>query len=119
MFVESVRDARKTDVIAWVETDFRAEFAATGQRMLPVPVTAAQLVEHLVRGSVPLVLISLWRRQGVKGPQWVVVTGFDGHVFRILDPIAAPQPGADPASRSAWTNSNASPVMAGAGSRRQ
>ena len=96
MFVESVRDARKKEVISLVEADFRAEFAATGQRVLPAPVTAAQLALHLRQGSVPLVLISLWRLHGEKGPHWVVVTGFDGHVFRTLDPMSAPQGGADP-----------------------
>jgi ribosomal protein S18 acetylase RimI-like enzyme len=96
MFVESVRDQRKKDVIELVESDFRAEFAATGQRVARAPVSPAQLIEHLHRGHVPLVLISLWRLHGEKGPHWVVVTGFDGHVFRILDPMAEPPPDADP-----------------------
>jgi hypothetical protein len=52
--------------------------------------SAAQLVDHLASGRVPIVLISLWRLHGEKGPHWVVVTGFDGHVFRILDPMVTP-----------------------------
>ena len=96
MFVESVRDPRKKEVIELVDSDFRAEFAATGQRVARAPVSPAQLIDHLHQGRVPLVLISLWRLHGEKGPHWVVVTGFDGHVFRILDPTAEPMPGADP-----------------------
>lgn len=96
MFIDSVRDQRKKDVIELVESDFRAEFAATGQRVARAPVSPALLIEHLQRGHVPLVLISLWRLHGEKGPHWVVVTGFDGHVFRILDPMAATTPDADP-----------------------
>ncbi|MBE0546149.1 MAG: peptidase C39 family protein [Rubrivivax sp.] len=96
MFIESVRDQRKKDVIALVESDFRTEFAATGQRVAPAPVSPAQLVEHLHRGHVPLVLISLWRLHGERSPHWVVVTGFDGQVFRILDPMSEPQADADP-----------------------
>jgi hypothetical protein len=96
MFVESVRDPRKKEVIELVDSDFRAEFAATSQRMARTPVSPAQLIEHLHQARVPLVLISLLRLHGERGAHWVVVTGFDGHVFRILDPMAAPMPGADP-----------------------
>jgi len=96
MFIESVRDPRKKDVIALVEADFRTELAATRAELVPGPLTPQRLAEHLRQGGVPLVLISLWRLHGEKGPHWVVVTGFDGHVFRILDPIAEPPDGSDP-----------------------
>jgi len=96
MFIDSVRDPRKKDVIALVEADFRAELAATHARVVDASVSPQRLAEHLRQGGVPLVLISLWRLHGEKGPHWVVVTGFDGHVFRILDPIAASPPGGDP-----------------------
>ena len=33
-------------------------------------------------------LISLWRLHGEKTPHWVVIVGFDGAVFRLLDPMA-------------------------------
>ena len=93
MFIESVRDARKKEVIQLVEADFRSELASTQATMVSTPMSAAQLVDHLHQGRVPIVLISLWRLHGEKGPHWVVVTGFDGHVFRILDPMVAPTQG--------------------------
>ena len=93
MFVESVRDVRKKEVIELVETDFRAALAATRATFVSASMSAAQLVDHLHQGRVPIVLISLWRLHGEKGPHWVVVTGFDGHVFRILDPMVAPATG--------------------------
>jgi ribosomal protein S18 acetylase RimI-like enzyme len=93
MFIDSVRDVRKKEVIQLVEADFRSELAATQARMVSSSMTAAQLVDHLHQGRVPIVLISLWRLHGEKGPHWVVVTGFDGHVFRILDPMVAPAAG--------------------------
>lgn len=96
MFIDSVRDPRKKDVIAMVEADFRTELAATPARVVQAHLSPQCLAEHLRQGGVPLVLISLWRLHGEKGPHWVVVTGFDGHVFRILDPFAAPHPGGDP-----------------------
>lgn len=93
MFIESVRDARKKEVIELVEADFRAALAATQATLVSASMSAAQLVDHLRQGRVPIVLISLWRLHGEKGPHWVVVTGFDGHVFRILDPMVAPTAG--------------------------
>ena len=95
MFVESVRDLRKKEVIRLVEADFRSELASTQATLVSASMSAAQLVDHLHQGRVPIVLISLWRLHGEKGPHWVVVTGFDGHVFRILDPMVAPT-GGDP-----------------------
>jgi ribosomal protein S18 acetylase RimI-like enzyme len=93
MFIDSVRDPRKKEVIALVEADFRIELASTHAEIVSESVSPARLAEHLEAGGVPVVLISLWRLHGEKGPHWVVVAGFDGHVFRILDPMVAPTPG--------------------------
>ncbi len=93
MFVDSVRDVRKKAVIELVEADFRSALASTDATLVSASMSAAQLVDHLHHGRVPIVLISLWRLHGEKGPHWVVVAGFDGHVFRILDPMVAPADG--------------------------
>ena len=93
LFIDSVRDPRKKAVIELVEADFRAEIAATSTVIVESPVSPKRIADHLQRGGVPIVLISLWRLHGEKGPHWVVVTGFDGAVFRILDPIAPPAEG--------------------------
>lgn len=37
----------------------------------------------------PVVLVSLWRLHRERSPHWVTVAGFDGVVFRLLDPVAA------------------------------
>jgi ribosomal protein S18 acetylase RimI-like enzyme len=88
LFIDSVRDDRKKAVIEMVEADFRADIAMTGTAVIHSPVSPQKIIEHLAAGSVPIVLISLWRLHGEKGPHWVVVTGFDGAVFRVLDPMA-------------------------------
>ena len=95
LFIDSVRDPLKKEVIALVESDFRAEIVAAGADVIESPVSPERIADHLQRGGVPIVLTSLWRLHGEKGPHWVVVTGFDGAVFRILDPIAPP-PDGDP-----------------------
>ena len=93
LFTSSVRDPRKKAVIELVEADFRAEIATSRTVLVESPVSPERVADHLRRGGVPIVLISLWRLHGEKGPHWVVVTGFDGAVFRILDPIAPPAAG--------------------------
>ena len=93
LFIDSVRDPRKKEVIELVEADFRSEVAATGAAVMHAPVSPQKVIEHLAAGRVPIVLISLWRMHGEKGPHWVVVTGFDGAVFRVLDPMSKPTPG--------------------------
>lgn len=91
MFIDSVRDPRKKEVIELVEADFRAEVMSSDRaEIIHSPVSAADVVAHLAGGRVPIVLTSLWRLHGERGPHWVVVTGFDGMVFRLLDPIAPP-----------------------------
>jgi Peptidase_C39 like family len=42
------------------------------------------------------VLISLFRLHGEKGPHWLTLTGYDGDVFRVLDPMSPPREGHRP-----------------------
>lgn len=88
LFMNSVRDQHKKDVIALVENDFRSELLAHQVALHARPVSAESLVAHLRAGRLPIVLISLWRLHGEKTPHWVVIVGFDGAVFRVLDPMA-------------------------------
>ncbi len=93
LFVDSVRNPLKKAVIALVEADFKSELVATQTKIVATSLSPLSVAEHLRNGEVPIVLTSLWRLHGEKGPHWVVVTGFDGAVFRILDPIAPPAQG--------------------------
>lgn len=93
LFIDSVRDPRKKAVIELVEADFRAEIGTTDTEIVESPVSPERMAEHLRDGGVPIVLISLWRLHGENGAHWVKVTGFDGAVFRILDPMSEPADG--------------------------
>lgn len=75
-------------VIALVEADFKAELSVTQTEIVTKSLSPQRAADYLQNGEVPVVLTSVWRLHGKKGPHWVVVTGFDGTVFRILDPIA-------------------------------
>ncbi|MET1113536.1 MAG: peptidase C39 family protein [Comamonas sp.] len=88
LFMDSVRDQRKKDVIELVENDFRSELVEHRVPIHARPVSPESLIEHLRAGRLPIVLISLWRLHGEKTPHWVVIVGFDGAVFRLLDPMA-------------------------------
>ena len=92
LFVDSVRDPQKKEVMEGVEADFRAQLSATGTRILETPVSARRVADHLQRSGVPIVLVSLWRLHGERGPHWVVRTGFDGAVFQwTTTPLNSPR----------------------------
>jgi ribosomal protein S18 acetylase RimI-like enzyme len=96
LFVDSVRDPDKKAVIELVEADSRAQLARLpGAQLDASQATPERIARHLRSGAVPIVLVSLWRLQGERSPHWVTVAGFDGTVFRLLDPVAA-APGDDP-----------------------
>ncbi len=88
MLLDGVRHPDKKKVIALVEEDFLRELQGTPVVIRREDLTADALIRHLHRGDVPIVLISLYRLHGEKGPHWITVTGYDGHVFRILDPMS-------------------------------
>ncbi len=90
MLLDGVRHPDKKKVMALVEEDFLRELRDTPVVIRREGFTSDTLIRHLHRGDVPLVLISLYRLHGEKGPHWVTVTGYDGHVFRILDPMSSP-----------------------------
>jgi len=94
MFVDSVRDPVKKDIIALVEEDMCDELRHTPVVIRRGPLSIDLLLQHMRRGEVPVVLISLYRLHGEKGPHWVTLAGFDGHVFRVFDPMES---GADAA----------------------
>lgn len=87
LFMDSVRDPHKKGVIQLVENDFRSELVEHQVPIYARPVSPESLIEHLRAGRLPIVLISLWRLHGEKTPHWVVIVGFDGAVFRLLDPM--------------------------------
>lgn len=93
MFVSGVRDPEKKTVIALVEQDFLDELQSTSVRIRREPFRSQTLMAHLRRGEAPIVLISLFRLHGEKGPHWVYVVGYDSHVFRVLDPMSPPHHG--------------------------
>lgn len=87
LFVDSVRNEEKKEVIRIVQEDFLEEISGK-----PIPVhyrriTVAEMREQFEQGAIPLVLISSYRIYQEKFPHWVVVTGFDDRFIYAHDPF--------------------------------
>jgi ribosomal protein S18 acetylase RimI-like enzyme len=86
LFVDSVRDDEKKEVIRLVHQDFLEEMASK-----PIPIHYHQLdllemKQKFEDGGIPVVLISSYRIYREKFPHWVVITGFDDRFIYAHDP---------------------------------
>lgn len=87
MFVDSVRNEEKKEVIRLVQDGFIQEVAA-----LPIAVHynklgIEDLKAHFNSGGIPIVLISSYLIYKEKAPHWVVVTGYDDRFIYVHDPF--------------------------------
>ena len=93
MFVDTVRNDQKKEVIRTVEDSFRTDVRQTDIKVSDTPFNAQDIKAHLDRGGVPICLISSYRLTGDKAPHWVVVTAYDDHFLYINDPLPEPEKG--------------------------
>jgi ribosomal-protein-alanine acetyltransferase len=87
LFVDSVRNEDKKEVIRLTQEDFLEEILACG---IPVNYSALALdrmESQFAADGVPVVLISSYRIYREKSPHWVVVTGFDERFIYVHDPF--------------------------------
>lgn len=90
MFVDSVRDPAKKEIIRLVQEDYLAQLKA---RKIPVksrPLTLKELQAVVAKGGVPIVLISTYALDREKVPHWVVVVGLDDRFVYVHDPFVDP-----------------------------
>lgn len=87
MFVDSVRNAEKKDVIRLVQDGFIKEVAdlPIGEHYTKLGVD--ELKRHFNSGAIPIVMISSYLIYKEKSPHWVVVTGFDDRFIYVHDPF--------------------------------
>ena len=86
MFVDSVRNEEKREVIRIVQEDFLAEMAEMNIPLLEQHISLEQLEEKFHQGAMAVVLISAYRLTGDKSPHWVVISGFDERFVYIHEP---------------------------------
>lgn len=90
LFVGSVRNKKKREVIRVVEKDFREQAAAAGVPVKNRGLLVRDLVNDLQAGAIPIVLISSYHLYGQKAPHWVVLTGYDDRFLYMHDPFIDP-----------------------------
>ncbi len=93
LFVDSVRNEEKKEVIRLVEEDFLAEIARSPITLHYRRVSVGEMREHFEAGGIPVVLISSYRIYREKFPHWVVVTGFDDRFIYVHDPYVDEEKG--------------------------
>jgi hypothetical protein len=85
LFMGSVRDPGKKEVIRLVHEDRLAEVRESGIRLHYRVLGIAELQSRFSAGDIPIVLISSYRIYREKTPHWVVITGFDEKYIYVHD----------------------------------
>ncbi len=85
LFIDSVRDPQKKEVIRLVHEDQMAEIAESDIRIKRGVLSIDEIRRRFSAGSIPIVLISSYRIYREKTPHWVVVTGFDERYVYVHD----------------------------------
>jgi ribosomal protein S18 acetylase RimI-like enzyme len=85
LFIDSVRDPRKKEIIRLVQEDQLEQI-----EKLPIEVhygvlSIGEIQKRFLAGSIPIVLISSYRIYHEKTPHWLVVTGFDEKYVYVHD----------------------------------
>ena len=87
LFVDSVRDPEKKEVMRLVQEDFLNELRNVPVKIHYGVMSVNALQEQFEQGGIPIVLISSYRIYHEKSPHWVVVTGFDDRFIYVHDPL--------------------------------
>lgn len=96
LFVDSVRNPEKKEVIKIVQEDFMEELGRLPIKMTYGALTVAEIQDKSEEGGIPIVLISSYRIYHEKFPHWVVVTGFDDRYIYVHDPYVDYEVGKSP-----------------------
>jgi ribosomal protein S18 acetylase RimI-like enzyme len=86
LFITSVRDPEKREVMELVQEDFLDELSELPVKIVYGALSVYDIQEKIEQGGIPLVLISSYRIYREKFPHWVVVTGFDERYIYVHDP---------------------------------
>ena len=93
MFIDSVRNEEKKEVMRLVQEDFLKELKKLPVKIHQGRMNVQKLEEEFNKGGIPVVLISSYRIYHEKWPHWVVVTGFDEKYIYVHDPFVDSESG--------------------------
>jgi GNAT superfamily N-acetyltransferase len=85
LFMRSVRDPKKKEVIRLVHEDRIDEIKESHIKLHYRFLDIKELERRFVAGAIPIVLISSYRIYHEKTPHWVVITGFDEKYIYVHD----------------------------------
>jgi hypothetical protein len=85
LFIDSVRNDDKKQVIELVDNGFKREAQQQGIAIHYNNITQNDLTDAFAAGGIPLILISTFALDGKKAPHWVVMSGFDNDCLYMHD----------------------------------
>ena len=85
-FIDSVRDQKKKDIIAFVQSGFEEKLKKQNVKIHFSNYNLKTLQEIIKKGGLALVLISSYRLTESKAPHWIVITGMEGDFIYFNDP---------------------------------
>jgi len=86
LFIDSVRDGEKKQVIELVDGCFKREAEQQGIAIHYGNINQADLIAAFQAGAIPLILISTFAMDRKKAPHWVVMSGYDNDCLYMHDP---------------------------------
>ena len=86
LFVNSVREDRKQDIIKLVHQDFDKQLKKLKIHRRKDKVNFDLIKDVLQRGGFPIVLISAYQLTQTKAPHWVAISGIDDKFIYFNDP---------------------------------
>lgn len=86
LFIDSVRNEDKKQVIELVDSCFKRDAGQQGLTVNYANITQNDLIAAFEAGAIPLILISTFAMDGKKAPHWVVMSGFDNDCLYMHDP---------------------------------
>jgi ribosomal protein S18 acetylase RimI-like enzyme/predicted double-glycine peptidase len=86
LFVDSVRDASKKQIIEMVHDDYVQQAKDKKIKVHYSDIKQEDLIDAMKHKAVPVVMISTWRLDGKKAPHWVTVSGYDNECLYVHDP---------------------------------
>ncbi len=87
MFLDSVRNAHKKEVMKLLHEERLAEIRESGIGLHYRVLSMDEIQNRFYDGGIPIVLISSYRIYHEKTPHWIVITGFDKKYVYVHDPF--------------------------------
>ena len=86
LFIESVRNQYKKDILTEVDRQFHKKARAHEVKVIHREISQNLIEQCITQGSAVIILISTYRLDGKKAPHWVTITGIDNLCLYVNDP---------------------------------